>query len=153
MLQGVHHAGLTVSDVRKSIDFYCEVLGAKLLYTRFSQEGWDVEGVSRAVGVPGAVLESAKLAVGGDIVELIQYTPAGKLYDGRNNDVGIRHLAFQVADVQEAYEELSSKGVRFNSPPHEIKQEGPQKGSRFCYFSDPDGIQLELIEMPDYPPA
>jgi len=44
------------------------------------------------------------------------------------------------------YNELLAKGVKFNTPPIEIK-EGPMKGWIWTYLKDPDGAQLELVEQ------
>jgi catechol 2,3-dioxygenase-like lactoylglutathione lyase family enzyme len=54
--------------------------------------------------------------------------------------VGAAHLAFEVDDIDQAYNDLTRKGVRFVSPP---RRSGNVKG---CYFEDPDGITLELLQ-------
>jgi len=148
MFRSIDHVGLTVRNLMKSIAFYRDVLGGKVAYTRLTQDGWDVEGVSRAVGVPGAVLKSARVLIGDNTLELIEYDPPGLPYSASNGDVGIRHVSFEVGDIREAYDSLQGQGVRFNTPPFEITQDGPQKGFKFCYFFDPDGIQLEIFQRP-----
>jgi glyoxylase I family protein len=54
---------------------------------------------------------------------------------------GLRHLAFEVDDIEEAIAELDKKNVSTES----IRVDG-FTGKRFTFFSDPDGLPLELYE-------
>lgn len=142
MIKGVHHASITVSDIDKSIAFYRDVLGLRLVYT-VENSG---EETSRNLGVREAKLKIAILRAGKDTIELIQYvTPKGKHNDRIPCDIGNMHVAFRVSDIYRVYSELRERGVRFNASPLEIR-EGPMKGWIWAYFSDPDGAQLELLE-------
>lgn len=147
MIQGIHHSSITVRDLDRSVDFYGNVLGLPLLYTA---EGGGEE-VSRGVGVSEAQVRIAMFEVGEDLLELIEYVhpktePAGL----RPCDVGSMHVAFRVTDIHQVYEDLRGKGVKFNAPPIETT-EGPLKGWIWAYFSDPDGAQLELVEVKPSP--
>ena len=126
----------------KSLAFYKDKLGLKLLYSTIGRG----ETTSQGVGVKGADMKIAVLEAGPDVVELIQYVaPKGKPYDRLPCDIGNMHLAFRVSDVHDAYKELKKKGIRFNTLPNKIT-EGPMKGWIWVYFNDPDGSQLELVE-------
>ena len=57
---------------------------------------------------------------------------------------GLRHLAFTVKDINEAVNMLAEKGVVCE----EIRFEAD--GSRFTFFSDPDGLPLEIHERKNY---
>jgi len=139
----VHHIAINVSDMNKSIRFYQEVLGFKLLFP--PQEGSGAE-LEKAVKVPDVKLKYAMLQTGNAYVELIQYlSPIGKPYDRMNCDTGNMHLAFRVPDVDKAYAELKEKGVKFNSPPVKISS-GHLKDCAFAYFTDPDGVTLEIFQ-------
>jgi catechol 2,3-dioxygenase-like lactoylglutathione lyase family enzyme len=143
MITGINHHSIAVSDIDKSIAFYRDTLGLKLLYTEY----FEGETLSKGVGVKNAAMKLAVLQAGKDTLELIEYTsPRGKPYDRLPCDIGIMHIAFQVNDVYKMYDELTKKGVKFNNPPVE-NTEGPMKGMIWCYFSDPDGAQLELVEQ------
>ncbi len=50
-------------------------------------------------------------------------------------------MAFQVEKIDELYQQLKSRGVRFNSPPQIVRD-----GVKAAYFHDPDGITLEMVE-------
>jgi catechol 2,3-dioxygenase-like lactoylglutathione lyase family enzyme len=81
-------------------------------------------------------------------IELIQFaSPKGEMLTGNANDIGKMHVCFQVDDIESAYAELSDRGVQFWTPVNRIT-EGPAKDWKFVYFSDPDGVQLELLEIP-----
>ena len=53
----------------------------------------------------------------------------------------MRHLAFEVADVDEAVRELEGRGVVVE--PVRVDE---HTGKRFTFFADPDGLPLELYE-------
>jgi catechol 2,3-dioxygenase-like lactoylglutathione lyase family enzyme len=66
------HAGITVSDLDRSLDFYCGLLGIELLWRRLYEE----PEIGRIVGVPDATgFDIAMLQLpGGDVqVELLEY--------------------------------------------------------------------------------
>ena len=143
MIERVHHHSIIVADLEKSVKFYQDMLGLKLLYILESRG----EEVSKGVGVKEAHLKIAVLHVGEDTIELIQYvTPKGEPYNRMPCDIGNMHIAFRVSDVHSMYNELKEKGIKFNNPPITIK-EGPMKGWIWVYFSDPDGAQLEFVEQ------
>jgi catechol 2,3-dioxygenase-like lactoylglutathione lyase family enzyme len=140
----LHHVGIPVSNLERSLAFYKDVFGVD---PEFVADGSGDE-LSSALGVSDAVLSFAFLGVGPTILELLEYeNPRGKAYDRGNCDVGATHVAFQVSDIRAAYEELVVRGISFNSPPLQIDG-GPLAGCSFVYFTDPDGVQLELFEEP-----
>jgi catechol 2,3-dioxygenase-like lactoylglutathione lyase family enzyme len=145
-MNGIHHTGITVRDLDRSIDFYHEILGLE-----FTTEPTPVvsgDELARGVGVPGASLRAACLRAGNSIVELLQYiTPESPLEKPPpNNAVGAAHVAFVVDDIEAKVRELHAKGVEFFSPV-QYDDEGVLAGWRTVYFCDPDGIQLELVEI------
>lgn len=146
MITGVHHKGITVSNLERSIAFYHEVLGLE-----FATEPTDVfsgEDLSRGLGVSGASLRLAILKAGNANVELLEYVTPESPIDKPlpQNALGAQHVAFLVDDIAAAVKELEAKGVEFYSPVNAV-DEGPLAGWRWVYFSDPDGITLELVEI------
>ena len=146
-IKGIHHACICVADIERSIKWYREILGAKLL-TRFDLHH---PNLGKAVGIPGASLKGAMLLWGEDefasMIEVLCYTnPIGEKYDPHTPmcNIGCTHVAFTTVNtIDDLYEELQAKGVRFYSPPQLLEIEG--QAFKMCYFKDPDGITLELI--------
>jgi hypothetical protein len=58
-------------------------------------------------------------------------------------------VCFKVDDINAKKRELELKGVEFYSDVN-VVDEGPLAGWRWCYFSDPDGLALELVEVAYY---
>ena len=149
-LQAVHHVGLVVKDLDRSIYFYHDILGLPLAneVTPWFQ-GPQLE---QGVGVPGARLRMTSLWVGEhSTMELIEYgnRPETNTTQIPNNYLGAAHVCFKVADIVAKKAELESKGVVFYSDVN-VVDEGPLAGWRWCYFSDPDGLALELVEIAYY---
>lgn len=59
--------------------------------------------------------------------------------------LGNGHLSFNVDDIWTTYRQLVAAGVRFKSEPISITR-GPNQGGWAVYFTDPDGITLEMIQ-------
>jgi catechol 2,3-dioxygenase-like lactoylglutathione lyase family enzyme len=137
---GLHHTGITVSDLERSIGFY-ELFGFEVA-DRIEEEGEEVE---RGVGVDGAKLTVAMLeGPGGARLELIQYLePANSPAAHPNNGIGAAHVCVQVDDVDTAVEELRARGVGFVTEPI-THEEG---AIRWVYAKDPDGITAELLQV------
>jgi catechol 2,3-dioxygenase-like lactoylglutathione lyase family enzyme len=129
----------SVADLDRSVAFYRDVLGLPLV--RVTDGAGQDARVGVVTGYAGARLRVAFFDVQGHELELIQYvTPAGRRTAPERRDAGAAHIAFAVADADAAYQELRAKGVRFVSPPQDF---GTVKA---CYFTDPDGITLELLQ-------
>jgi len=143
-LRGVHHVGIAVRSLDKSLAWYREVFGVEP-HMRLEADGPDVDA---AVQLENVRVEAALLDVGNTVIELLEYkSPVGADFRLRNCDVGAIHVALDVANIDEAYERLRSRGAVFSNAPA-MAPEGPLEGYRFCYFRDPDGIQFELFERP-----
>ncbi len=125
-LLGVHHIAVIASDFERSKAFYIDVLGLRLrseVY-RSERDSWmaDLELHGRYV------------------VELFSF-PDPPPRVNRPEAAGLRHLAFEVADVPESLAELDRLGVR-----HEEIRVDPHTGKQMAFFFDPDGLPLELYQ-------
>ncbi len=134
-----NHTGLTVSNLDRSVAFYCDVIGFKV-DTRLETES---PAIKQITGFPDAHLKIAHLLLGNFRLELIQYVaPKGKAVDTSSCNVGTAHIAFYADDVDKTYRELQAKGVKFKGTPVSAAPGRP----RVAYFTDPDGITLELAQ-------
>jgi catechol 2,3-dioxygenase-like lactoylglutathione lyase family enzyme len=149
-LKAVHHVGLVVRDLDRSIWFYHDVLG--LSFANEPTPWFDGPELEMGVGVPGATLRQVSLWVGPDsTMELIEYgnRPESSTSPVPNNFLGAAHVCFKVDDVRATKAELESKGVKFYTDVN-VVDSGPLAGWRWVYFSDPDGLALELVEVAYY---
>jgi len=144
----VHHVGIPVRDLERSVAWYRDVLG--IVDAGITGGGGGPE-ISQAIQTPGAQLRFAFMKCGDVNLEFLEFeSPQTADYSLRNCDVGVIHLCFQVDDIEATYEALTALGVAFNAPPIRLGPEnGPLAGYAFAYFRDPDGIQLELFEVAD----
>jgi lactoylglutathione lyase len=129
----LHHAGISVPDLDRALDWYCQALGL----TR----GFCFE-------VPPLGLRGAfALGHGGSGVELLEQAGAvpgpPKADPPSANAVhGLNHACFQVDDLDAAYARaVGHGGVGVWSP-----RDSPEPGMRMAYLTDPDGNLIELIQ-------
>lgn len=149
-LQTIHHVGLVVRDLDQSIYFYHDLLG--LPFANEPTPWFSGPELERGVGVEGATLRQVSLWAGErSMMELIEYgnRPAISSAPPPNNNLGAARVCFQVEDVRATKAELESHGVHFYSEVN-VVDSGPLAGWRWVYFSDPDGLALELVEVAYY---
>ena len=73
--------------------------------------------------------------------------PVGRDADQERNTLGVGHLAFVVDDVFEAVDRAVHSGAQLVSDPVQITA-GINKGGWTVYLRDPDGVNLELVQLP-----
>ena len=147
-LTDMHHVGLTVSDIERSIVFYRDVLGMTLVRRR---PRVDADYVAQQTGYPGVALSVASFQVSPEsrqTLEVVQYlNHGGPPIDPATHRAGSSHLCLLVSDFRACHAELMAKGVDFKSEPVTITA-GPNKGGLVIYLSDPDGYTIELFQPP-----
>ncbi len=142
MVTGIHHTSFTVSDMEKSIAFYRDILGMKVVWDSV-EAGVEFKGpVADAItGCPGTEQRIVFLSIGDDQIELVQYTPTGRpLEDNKAGDTGSAHVCFKTENIQELYQKLSANGLRLHCEPQDLGF------GWVMYFRDPDGIILEAMQ-------
>ena len=143
-VRGLHHAGMIVSDVDRSISFYCGLLEASV------RERTEVSGgaFTAITGIARALVADLDLG-DGRTLELIQDLTVQRR-PGRGD--GSLHIGFQVPSIDAVHRRLVEAGARIRTPPIALVDAGPfWSGARVLYALDPDGTSIELVEMP--PPA
>lgn len=126
-MHAIHHIALICSDYDRSRAFYRDILGLRVI-----REVWRAERQSW----------KCDLDAGNAQIELFSF-PAPPARPSRPEACGLRHLAFTVADIDAEVAQLATAGVQCE--PIRIDE---YTGQRFTFFTDPDGLPLELYEQP-----
>jgi lactoylglutathione lyase len=149
VIAGIHHVSFTVTDLERTIAFYQDVVGMRLVGRKHRQAadlGTALLGDGMAGEAGAAEILIADMELGGARVEFIQYVaPATTPYPGDPSVAGSAHIAVVARDIESEFRRLQAAGVRFHSPPRTIRDPG-RPVWRWCYFRDPDGICVELVE-------
>ncbi|WP_417564104.1 VOC family protein [Microbacterium sp.] len=144
-LRGLHHTGIIVRNLDRSVYFYHDLLG--LEFASEPSPWFSGDELATGVGVPDASLRQVNLRLGDDIVELLEYgnRPGDNQSVPPQNRLGSMHVAFRVDDIAQTMRVLGAKGITFLSDAN-VVDEGTLAGWRWVYFHDPDGITIELVE-------
>jgi catechol 2,3-dioxygenase-like lactoylglutathione lyase family enzyme len=118
----LEHVNLTVTDLDRSIAFYCDLLGLEVRW----KGPIDGERLGAHVGDEQSYLALFQAAAEGDV--------------GRDYTVpGVNHFGFVVDDLDDARARLDRLGVT-------LHREDDYDPGRRIYFLDPDGHEVELVE-------
>ena len=127
MLKKIHHIAIICSDYEKSKHFYTNILGFEITQEVYRKER-----------------QSYKLDLslnGNYCIELFSFPNPPKRIS-QPEACGLRHLAFEVDNIESAIEMLSKHNIK--TEPIRI-DEFTQK--RFTFFEDPDQLPIELYEV------
>ena len=124
--KGLHHVALIASDYARAKDFYTRVLGCTVLAEEYRapRDSWKLD-----LQVPG-----------GGQLELFSF-PSPPPRVSRPEACGLRHLAIAVQSVDTARQHLLAQGVGCE----DIRLD-EATGKLFFFFSDPDGLPLEIYQ-------
>ncbi|RSK28850.1 VOC family protein [Bacillus sp. HMF5848] len=126
-IRDIHHVAIICSDYKVSRKFYVEILGLSVIAETYREERHSYK-LDLRVGEHSQI-------------ELFSFDnpPARSSYP---EAAGLRHLAFEVDNIEDAIAHLSE---------HDIKVESVRvdelTGKKFTFFQDPDGLPLELYEI------
>ncbi|MBV2147031.1 VOC family protein [Sphingobium sp. AS12] len=126
-MRTVHHIAIICSDYAGSRAFYRDILQLPVI-----REVWRAERQSW----------KCDLDAGNAQIELFSFpNPPARI--SRPEACGLRHLAFTIANIDAEVARLDAAGVACE--PIRIDE---YTGQRFTFFTDPDGLPLELYEQP-----
>lgn len=125
-LNKIHHTAIICSDYEKSKNFYTNILGLKVIREvyRSNRNSYKLD-----------------LSIGDSQIELFSFPnpPKRPSYPEAS---GLRHLAFEVSDIESSVAELKSFGIEVE--PIRVDE---YTEKRFTFFSDPDDLPIEFYEI------
>ena len=122
------HTMVRVSDLDRSLDFYCDKLGLTEIRRSVNEQGRYTLVFLAAPGDEQAQVE-------------LTYNWDPEAYSGGRN---FGHLAYAVDDIYASCQRLKDGGVTINRPPRD---------GRMAFVRSPDGISIELLQKgPALPP-
>lgn len=125
-LNRVHHIAIICSNYEVSKRFYTEILGFKIVREVYRKE----RGSYKLDLMVGDIYQ----------IELFSF-PAPPSRASRPESAGLRHLAFEVDDIDMAVKHIEANGITVE--PIRIDE---FTDKRYTFFADPDGLPLELVE-------
>jgi glyoxylase I family protein len=127
MFKRIHHVAIICSDYARSKRFYVEMLGLEVAQEIYREERRSFK---------------LDLKLGGTYqIELFSFPNPPKRVSSPEA-CGLRHLAFEVENVERAARELTAKGVEVE--PIRVDE---FTGKRFTFLRDPDDLPIEIYEQ------
>ena len=126
-ISSVHHIAIICSDYAISKKFYTEKLGLTIVREVY-REARDSYKLDLALGEQY-------------IIELFSF-PNPPTRPSRPEACGLRHLAFQVKNIEETVRQLAT--VNIDSEPIRIDE---FTGKKFTFIADPDDLPIEFYEI------
>ena len=138
------HVGICVSDLERSVRFYCEGLGFELVQSHT---------VGREFGplmeIDDVVLQSRFIRRDGVSLELLHFDSPGHCGEPVRrpmNQLGLTHLSLRVADLDAVAPVIDSLGGTVVTSTRTTF--GTSDALDFVYCTDPDGTRIELMHLP-----
>ncbi|QAT40401.1 VOC family protein [Clostridium sp. JN-9] len=125
-LNKIHHIAIICSDYNKSKDFYTNILGLKVIKETYRKE-------RHSYKLDLSVADNYQ-------VELFSFPNAPKRLS-YPEACGLRHLAFEVDNIESTVDELKSRNITV-----EAVRFDEITGKKFVFFNDPDNLPIELYE-------
>lgn len=122
----MNHIHIRCQDLEAALAFYTDIMGGELL------------GRGEALGMP-----IIRVGLGGAVLALsppradVQVEP----FTGKPG-YGTYQLGYTVPDIEQAYQDLTAKGVEFKGRPVQVRE-----GLKAAFLAAPDGVEIELMEM------
>ena len=128
------HTMIRVTDVDRSLDFFCDKLGMKEVRRHESEQGRFT-----LIFLAASEDEASGRDSKAPLVELTYNWDPEEYKGGRN----FGHLAYEVDDIYATCQRLMDKGVTINRPPRD---------GFMAFVKSPDGISIELLQKGEAKP-
>ena len=117
--------GVLVSDIKKSLEFYRDLLGLQFIGERPVWYG---------------VIHRLRFGHS-DFKLVLPKEQLGKGAIGLERQLGYRYITFEVQNLSEICTQLREKGIKFY-----VEEREPMPGVRFAMVEDPDGNIVEFLQ-------
>lgn len=124
MIKGLAHVSFVVKDMKKSLYFYCDILGF--------EKAFELKDDNNQPWINYIKIKD------GQFIELFY---GGKEANDNPDTVGFSHICFEVDDIYEIAEQLDKNGL-LDMKPNRGKDLNYQ-----CWSKDPDGNRIEFMQM------
>jgi catechol 2,3-dioxygenase-like lactoylglutathione lyase family enzyme len=119
-----HHIHLICKDLEPMINFFCEVLGAKLVARQ-----------------KFGTADGASLDLRGTTINLrVKREDEEMIGDASQASFGYDHIGLEVENLEAAYKDLTDRGYTFFIPPKDTTN------LRIAFFKGPENITVELVQ-------
>jgi catechol 2,3-dioxygenase-like lactoylglutathione lyase family enzyme len=138
------HFGICVSDLGRSLRFYCDALG----FEKAESHEIGIE-FARLMDLPDVSVTSQFIRRGPTAIELLAFqepAPFGPRERRAVNQLGLTHLSFRVQDVAATV----ARVVELGGAVVETSRTTLDMGGttlQFVYCTDPDGVRVELMDL------
>ncbi len=143
---GVHHVGMSVSDLNDALAFWERFLGVEARWQTVLERPY----IGRHVGYPGVRIRAAFVDLpGSGVLELLDYRDVDRSpTDEGSANPGHVHLCLAVGDIDGVFDRAVGCGARPVNPDGPVDVDaGPNKGARVSYLRvPPDWHTLELFQ-------
>jgi len=138
------HFGICVSDLERSLHFYCDALGFE------KAESHEIgREFARLMDFPDVVVTSQFIRKGTTAIELLAFSepaPFGDRVRRAVNQLGLTHLSFRVGDLDATAAKVLERGGTIVETSLTTLDFG-ETPLRFVYCTDPDGVRVELMDL------
>jgi catechol 2,3-dioxygenase-like lactoylglutathione lyase family enzyme len=145
LTRGVHHLALCTDDMKKTVDFYVDVLGFPLVHAMKVPPGLGTGKRNRG-NPPYEEIRHYFFDMGNDSLLAFFEIPKGAEPGGNRNAIGaMQHCAFVVTveRFRDVENRLKKAGVEYIGPIPQLP------GLEGIYFIDPNGIRMEFACQPE----
>ncbi len=137
MLKEMHHTGLSVTDMERSLELYRDILGMEVEWDLTIK---DIPAFGTIIGLPGVEERIVMMKLNNCRIELFQfYEPKGKKTERRQCDIGYMHVAFVVDELDDICRKLEEKDIEFYSKAEDLGT------FSVIFFKGFDGETIELM--------
>lgn len=132
----IHHFAIGVKDLKRSINFYCDILGLSIVEDYNWKDGdYIIDRLSNKVGSSG---NGIIIGSGNAFFELVEHNNSSKSFE-----LGTpAHLCIHTEDIEKLCSKLSDNGLPILEKPYDTKL-----GTFLAWIRDPDGNLVELLEI------